>query len=424
MRQGPRPTPPGTVFAASYLFAGVAALALVSAIGTLFAAPEFSHYRSERAGDESAGTLAAAGLVTFALLTIVFGAGCALLAFLDGRGRQPARVLTWVVGGLSGCFDIALLAVSATDSVPWYGGMTRVVTSGMLVLTVASLTLLALPASHGYFRESRPARQHPQPLPVPAPVQPPPPPAVGQVPPPSGHLPQPPSYPPSPYGYPSSPYGYQPQQPQPQSPLPRVRRPAAVTAAMAVLMCLAVLAVVGAVVEVLTYQAILGHLDDYMRTVREQTAKYGVGVAFPSLPRSAVGPTAIVVVALGAMAATLAGLALALRLPRPRARVVTLVVVGLLAPLATARAFVTMTTQATLEQLAASSERLRESMGGGGRYRDMFPGVDELYPQWAYTAVYLTSALAVVGCVAVFVLLTVRGSAAWFGVASHRVRGR
>ena len=104
------PKPPGAVFTASYLFAGVAALALVSAVGTFFAIPEFSHHRSEEAADGAAGDLAAYGLIAFAVLTIVFGGLCLLLSLLDGRGRQGARVTTWVVGGLAVCFNIALLA--------------------------------------------------------------------------------------------------------------------------------------------------------------------------------------------------------------------------------------------------------------------------------------------------------------------------
>ncbi|MEV7562497.1 hypothetical protein [Streptomyces sp. NPDC089795] len=154
--EAPAPAPPGTVFAASYLLAGVAALALVSAVGTLFAIPEFSHRRSERAGDRAAGDLAGYGLTVFASFAIAFGVLCLVLALLDLRGNRPARVLTWVVGGLSVCFDIALLAIGFYDSVPWYAGMTRLVTVGMLLLTIASVTLLALPASHRYFRVMAP----------------------------------------------------------------------------------------------------------------------------------------------------------------------------------------------------------------------------------------------------------------------------
>ncbi|MGW7330674.1 hypothetical protein ACWGIU_19180 [Streptomyces sp. NPDC054840] len=178
------PAPPGAVFAASYLFAGVGALTLVSAVGTFFAIPELSHRQSERAGDRAAGDLVGYGLTVFVLLAIVFCAVCLVLARLDARGNSPARALTWVVGGLSVCFDIALLTVGFYDSVPWYAGMTRIVTVGMLLLTIGSALLLALPASHGYFRVmSPPGHRAPPP---------------GHLAPPSGHLSPPPGDPPRP----------------------------------------------------------------------------------------------------------------------------------------------------------------------------------------------------------------------------------
>jgi hypothetical protein len=424
--------PPGAVFAAGYLFAGVAALALVSAVGTLFAVPEFSHRRSEEAADSAAGDFASYGLIAFAVLTIAFGGVCLLLSLLNGRGRQGARVTTWVVGGVCVCFNIALLTVGFLDSVPWYGDMTRILAAGMLLLTLASVTLLALPASHGYFRSTRSARQSAR-----LPVTPPPtlPPAVHQapphtqqavppgdpapfppnLPPPPTHLPAPSSHPPLPPGAPPPP----PHLPPPPPPLQGARRPVAVVTAMAVLVGIAVVTLVAAVVEIRTYQATLDWLDDYQRVMEEQTAAYGIDVAFPSLPDTAAGPTVIVVVALVAVAALLIGLALAIRLPRPRARVMALVVTALLAALATGRGLLTASSQATMSQLAEESQRLKESMGAG-QYQDPFPSFTEIYPQWAYQAVYLTTTLAVLGCIAVFVLLVLRGSNAWFAMAGNR----
>ncbi|WP_199896868.1 hypothetical protein [Streptomyces niger] len=407
------PAPSGAVFAASYLFAGVGALALVSSVGTFFAIPEFRHQRSEEAADGAAGDLAAYGLAAFAVLTIVFGGACLLLSLLDGRGRQGARVATWVVGGLSVCFDVALLTVGGDDSVPWYGVMTRSVAVGMLLLTLGSVTLLALPASHGYFRAVRSARRSAPPLlpPPPAPGPPVDPPAPTNQPSPTNHPSPdtPPSFPP---GTPPPPH-YPP--PLPPPPFRRVRRPVAVTAAMAVLVGIAVVALVAAVAEIRTYQATLAWLDNYQRALEKQTAQYGVHVAFPRLPDTAAGPTVIVVVLLVAVAALLIGLALAIRLPRPRARIMALVATALVAVLATGRGLLTATSQATLSRLGEESQRLKESMGAGG-YRDPFPSFTEIYPQWAYQAVYLTTTIAVLGCMAVFVLLVLRVSKTWFGV--------
>ncbi|WP_189885819.1 hypothetical protein [Streptomyces xantholiticus] len=403
------PMPPGAVFAASYLFAGVAALALVSSVGTFFAIPEFSHHRSEEAADGAAGDLAAYGLTAFAVLTIVFGGVCLLLSLLDGRGRQGARVTTWVVGALSVCFNVALLTVGIYDSVPWYGDMTRVVAVGMLLLTLGAVTLLALPVSHGYFRAARSARQSERPPFTPPPTAPPPghPPAHANQPPPPTYLPPPPGTPPPPPHHP------------PPPPLQDARRPVAVTTAMAVLVGIAVVTLVAAVVEIRTYQAVLNWLDDYQRAMEKQTAPYGIDVAFPRLPDTAAGSTAIVVVALVAAAALMIGLALAIRLPRPRARIMALVATALFAALATGRGLLTATSQATMSRLAEESQRLKESMGAG-QYQDPFPSFTEIHPQWAYQAVYLTTTLAVLGYIAVFVLLVLRGSNAWFAMAGNR----
>ncbi|MFG2332537.1 hypothetical protein ACGFMM_23270 [Streptomyces sp. NPDC048604] len=403
------PKPPGAVFAASYLFAGVAALALVSAVGTLFAVPEFRHLRSEEAADSTAGDLAAYGLIAFAVFTIVFGGLCLLLALLDGRGRQGARVTTWVVGGVAVIFNIALLAAGFYDSVPWYGDLTRLVSAGMLLLTLASVTLLALPASHGYFRAAISARQSvrpafaPPPTPPPFGLQPQPP---ANVPPPPANMPPPPGYPPLPPGTPP---------PPPYLPHPQVaaRRPVTVTMAMAVLVGVATVTLVAAVMEIRTYQAILGWYDDYKRTMEKQTAPYGIDVAFPELPDTTAGPTVLVVVALAAVAALLIGLAIAIRLPRPRARVMALVATALFAALATGRGLLTATTQATMSRIGEQSQRLKESMGGG-QYKDAFPSITEIYPAWSYQAAYLTTALAVLGYVTVFVLLLLRRSNVWF----------
>ncbi|WP_404816416.1 hypothetical protein [Streptomyces thermolineatus] len=389
------------MFAASYLFAGVAALALVSSVGTFFAVPEFSHRRSEEAADGAAGDLAAYGLTAFAVSTIVFGGLCLLLSLLDGRGRQGARVTTWGVGGLSVCFNVALLTVDFYDSVPWYGDMTRIVAVGMLLLTLGSVTLLALPASHAYFRAAPSARRSERPPSAPPAIPPPPghPPAPISQSPPPGHLLPPPS--------------------QPPPPLQGARRPVAVTAAMAVLVGIAVVTLVAAVVEIRTYQAVLSWLDDYRRTMEEQTAQYGIDVAFPQLPATAAGPTVILVVALVAVAALLIGLALAIRLPRPRARITVLVTTALFAALAMGRALLTAVSQATISRLTEESQRLKESVGAG-QYQDPFPSFTEIYPQWAPQAVYLTTALAVLGYIAVFVLLILRGSNAWFAAAGDR----
>lgn len=209
------------MFAGSYLFAGIAALALVSAVGAFFAIPEFSHYQSERSGDKTAGELAGLALVLFASLAMAFSCLCVLLAILDGQGRHTARVLTWTLSGLTICFNITLLITGVYDLVPWYRDLIRTAALATVLLATGAITLLALPSSHGYFRAARAARQQQRPRPTPPPgyqpanypTPPPgyqPPPSLGQQVPPPGYQPQRPSTP----ANPASPVAPPPSAPQ------------------------------------------------------------------------------------------------------------------------------------------------------------------------------------------------------------------
>ncbi|MBO4210604.1 hypothetical protein, partial [Micromonospora echinofusca] len=158
MRTAPAPALPPSAFAGSYLLAGVAALALVSAVGGFFAVPEFSYLKGRQAQDNGAAALAGVGLLGFAVLAVGFGVLCLLLAFLIARSSTGARVLAGIACGVSICFNIGLLAVGAFQSVPWYGELSRILAVGMLLLSAGSLVLLALPSSRGHFRAVRDAQ--------------------------------------------------------------------------------------------------------------------------------------------------------------------------------------------------------------------------------------------------------------------------
>ncbi|WP_031066391.1 hypothetical protein [Streptomyces sp. NRRL WC-3742] len=215
-----RPRAPGTVFAAGYLLAGAASLALVAATGAFFAIPEYRDQRTEQAADPQAGSDAATGLVAFGTLAAVVAAVVLLLAVLAGRGRQTARVLAWVVGGLSAVAEVLVLRADAYGSLSWLSDLIRLTAAGMLALTAVSLTLLALPASHRYYRLTRR-----RPRPVPPPLLPPaPPPPFGHARPlPStpvprpGYLTQPPPQPP-PHRFPPPPLGTPPTPGMPPPP--------------------------------------------------------------------------------------------------------------------------------------------------------------------------------------------------------------
>ncbi|WP_031064424.1 hypothetical protein [Streptomyces sp. NRRL WC-3742] len=185
-----RPAAPGTVFAAGYLLAGAASLALVAAIGAFFAIPEYSDRRAEQAADPQAGSAAATGLVAFGTTAAVLAAVILVLAVLAARGRQPARVLAWIVGGLSAVAAVAILTTDAYGSLSWFRSLIELTAAAVLVLTVLSLTLLALPRSHRFYRATRPPRRQALPLPMP-PLPPPPQPTGYSRPLPSTSVPRP-----------------------------------------------------------------------------------------------------------------------------------------------------------------------------------------------------------------------------------------
>lgn len=203
-------------------------------------------------------------------------------------------------------------------------------------------------------------------------------------------------------------------------------RPHAVSTVMGVLFALAGVAIAGAVAEVLRYRDMANRLTGYQQAVTEKVSQAGLDIEFTHLPAVAIGPTIMVVAVMVAIAAGLIALALALRLPRPRARVIAFITAGTLIVLAIARAGIALTQQLTLNQIFAEFQGLQETMRA--RYPNVgsspdtnmgfsSSGFEDLFPIWPYYVDYLTSALAVVGCATVVVLLTRAGPRTWFAAA-------
>ncbi|WP_203782583.1 hypothetical protein [Paractinoplanes rishiriensis] len=179
---------------------------------------------------ESASSIAVIGFVGGAIINLLLAAGFAVLGIFDGRGKNPARIVTWVVGGISLCCVGAGLGGNALSSTmnsgsteggptsaevqerldaampSWYTPVTTVTSVLVLLAILAVIILLALPAANDFFRKA-PAQAFDAAAPYPYPQGPgyPQPGQPGQ-----------PGYPPYP-GQQPSPFG---QQGQPGQPAP------------------------------------------------------------------------------------------------------------------------------------------------------------------------------------------------------------
>ena len=222
------PARPTVVTVSSYLLYLSAAASIISAllslatIGTMRRVYGDAYADTAGAGTES---IIVAVSVVAVVINILFAAGLAILAIYNNRGRQPARITTWVLGGFFLCCNgFGLLGNAATsgmnldagntsgpsasevesrlsDEMPaWFTPITTLLTVVIVLALLAAVILLALPAANAYFRKPQVAWDPLNPYP--------------------GYPGQPQVYP----GYPSqSPYPTypgQPAQPYPAQPYP------------------------------------------------------------------------------------------------------------------------------------------------------------------------------------------------------------
>lgn len=136
------PVSPATVFFGSYVFAGIAALLLATAIALLVAISDFRSLQGGTSGSVLAAT--ATGFVVLAALVVSLGV-------LDDRGRRWARALTWGVCGLALCAAVGVFVLDPGKSVAWFAQLLHVGAVVTIVIAVASAVLLALPESNAYF---------------------------------------------------------------------------------------------------------------------------------------------------------------------------------------------------------------------------------------------------------------------------------
>jgi hypothetical protein len=166
---------PGTVTTAGYLLIGIALLSLVGLITALASYPTIRDVYAEvykgTPMEQSSGAVAIATLAVSIISVLLFGVGTAVLAPFVLKGKQPARIIAWVLCGLVICCQGGSLASSGVSSasfgqsrtangvdvqqfLPGWVRPVELASGGVLVvLAIAVVILLALPASHPFFRK-------------------------------------------------------------------------------------------------------------------------------------------------------------------------------------------------------------------------------------------------------------------------------
>lgn len=194
---------PATVTVASWLLVLVVVFAAVYLIASIAALPDFvDAFEEAFAGTESDdfATVAAWFTLIAGVVYLLVGIALAILAIFNNRGRNPARIVTWVVGGLGVCCGGLNLISTAVGSVTsnmgggsdtpdaeemeriftehlpgWLAPVTLTANLAGVLLVVAALLLLALPPSNEFFRKPE------QPFEPPPGYPQPPPPSYPQV---------------------------------------------------------------------------------------------------------------------------------------------------------------------------------------------------------------------------------------------------
>jgi hypothetical protein len=218
------------VTVSTYLLWLTAAMSLISGALTVSTVGKMADVYSDLyQGTAMEGTegLVVGITVFIVVLNLLFAAGLAILGIFNNRGRNGARITTWILGAISLCcsgtglagtamtssmnFDSSTTGTNAGPSATeveaalngvlpsWYEPLSTVLTVISLLAILGAVILLALPASNAFFRKAQPAWDPNQQFPYP-----------GQPGYPQG------GYPPS--GYPQAPYPGQPQPGQPYQP--------------------------------------------------------------------------------------------------------------------------------------------------------------------------------------------------------------
>jgi hypothetical protein len=233
---------PATVTISSYLLYLIAGLQVLGTIVALSVAGDYRQVIEDAYADvdggEAIASITSIGLIGGAVFGLLVGAGLAVLAIFNNKGKNGSRITTWVVGGIFLCcggFGLISQAASGSmnfgsqpdpdaptpeelnrlisDALPsWYMPVSILLSVVGLLALLSALILLALPPSNEFFRKPQTEWQPPaggQPGYVAYPAYPPPgaapgtPPATPPAAPSAGS--PPPDEPPAPPATPSDP---------------------------------------------------------------------------------------------------------------------------------------------------------------------------------------------------------------------------
>jgi len=185
------------VTVAGYLLILVAVLVVTS--GVLTIATIGSYTEAIRKAYETAGVADATriadqvagifrvGAIIGLVVNLLFAAGFVVLAMLNNRGKNPSRIVTWVLAGLGvlcfGCSAASAASGGLTssftstsrngvnpseitrqmqESIPsWLTPVQTVITVVNLLALITVIVLLALPASNAFFRPAEPTGPEP-----------------------------------------------------------------------------------------------------------------------------------------------------------------------------------------------------------------------------------------------------------------------
>jgi len=178
---GPKPRPGSVSVATVLLYVTATLLIVYGALGIIgYFVIDVPAVTGENVPPEVAAMSGPIGIVVSSTLYVVLAAGLVVLGVFVGKGSNPARIVTWVVGGImvlccacSSLGDVltpALLSsvgdsssqraldeinAIAAATPGWLAASTIGVGALILLATVIVIIALMLPASNDYFRKEQ-----------------------------------------------------------------------------------------------------------------------------------------------------------------------------------------------------------------------------------------------------------------------------